>query len=322
MAYEYSLDLFDECIKKNRISYPPSNVIHTIQTLGDQLRGNSSNAFNRPQRFIPRSSSATATHISKPAWGSKTQVVPNSVSVATPKPYNPTHTILGNVTTGFESQLLLIRTYLNKTTDKTKSDMQTKITNILSQIIHDDMVPENMTRLSETIYQISSANKFYSKLFAIMYIELVSQFPQLNTELEKKLEQFLDMSLLNDIAINTNSTPYEQMCKNNKKNDTIKADITFLSNVSLLLKHSLRHNQTVLKNLAEKMKTSKMDASSKAMNDELVEYMYILFKALHPWEEKSAGVYPSIVELSKCKSKECPGLSSKTIFKCMEMIEM
>ena len=237
----------------------------------------------------------------------------------------PVTTILGNVTTGFDSQLLLIRTYLNKTTDKTKSDMYVKITNILSQIIHPDMVPENMVRLSDAIYEISSANKFYSKLFAGMYVDLVQEYPKLTGTLDAKMQRFTDLSMFDAIAINTDTTSYEQSCKNNKNNDMLKAETTFLGHI-LTITYKFDAITNVLIELADRIDASKMDAAAKNNNHEVIEYVYILFKLLKVThtDEASASAKPhaKVLALSKCKAKECPGLASKLIFKCMEMMEM
>ena len=160
---KYSIKYFEEY---SAYSSPSQNTLNAIQSVVDSLKGKGNSWSDK--RFPPRHAVASS-HKPNPSLRMSSsnggggdigayraelggEVAPAQKAVAT--------TILGNVTTGFDSQLLLIRTYLNKTTDKTKADMYVKITNILSQIIHPDMVPENMVRLGEAIYEISSANKF------------------------------------------------------------------------------------------------------------------------------------------------------------------
>ena len=318
---KYSIKYFEEY---SAYSSPSQNTLNAIQSVVDSLKGKGNSWSDK--RFPPRHAVASS-HKPNPSLRMSSsnggggdigayraelggEVAPAQKAVAT--------TILGNVTTGFDSQLLLIRTYLNKTTDKTKADMYVKITNILSQIIHPDMVPENMVRLGEAIYEISSANKFYSKLFASMYVDLVKEYPALDATLTEKMQRFNNQSMFDAIAINTDATSYEQSCKNNKNNDILKAETTFLGNISVIMgTHDALGR--VLISLIDKIDASKMDAAAKNRNHELVEYVYILFKLLNGMHTDAKV---KVLDLFKCKAKECPGLASKLIFKCMEMVEM
>jgi hypothetical protein len=293
--------------------------------------GSGSGSFTSGFSSQPRMPVSMPNTKPKP-WNSNTNAEPGSGSGTASESeskekinaYRPTTTILGNVTTGFESQLLLIRTYLNKTTDKNKADMHTKITNILSQIIHPDMVEENMEKLAHMIYAVSAVNKFYSSLFAGLYVELVDAYPRLLPVLTEKYQKLNDLSIFDGIVLNADDTSYEQCCKNNKANDTLKAEITFLANI-LIIKGERETAMNALDAVVQKIIVGKMDVSEKAKNDEWIEYVYILYKSLYPFieiEMGSASPYSKVLELSKCRAKMCPGLNSKLIFKCMELIEM
>lgn len=325
---KYSIKYFEDC---TAYSSPSQNTLHTIQSVVDALKGKGNSWSDKrfPPRHASSSSSSSASHhkpnpsLRMPSSNGSGSGGGETASAVQQKA--PATTILGNVTTGFDSQLLLIRTYLNKTTDKTKNDMYVKITNILSQIIHPDMVPENMVRLSDAIYEISSANKFYSKLFADMYVDLVKEYPALTAVLNERMQRLINQTMFDAIAINTDATSYEQSCKNNKNNDMLKAETTFLGHVLTI---TGKHNDVtcVLIELAIQIDASKMDAAAKNRNHELVEYVYILFKLLKAVcmdkVSPNTQIHNRVLALSKCKAKECPGLASKLIFKCMEMVEM
>lgn len=330
---KYSIQYFEDC---STYQAPSHATLHSIQSVVETLKGKGNSWSDK--RFQPRHSSSVPSSLkpnaalrmpsSNGSSNSNSNPLHGSAAAAAALQKSPSTTILGNVTTGFDSQLLLIRTYLNKTTDKTKNDMQTKITNILSQIIHPDMVPENRVKLGEAIYEISSANKFYSKLFAGMYVDLIRDYPTLASALTCKMTHFNDLSMFDAIAINTDATSYEQSCKNNKNNDMLKAETTFLANILTITEKpddattkGCLPLERVLISLIEKIDASKMDASAKNYNHELVEYAYILFKLLNGVPAGSE-IHAKVLALSKCKAKECPGLASKLIFKCMEMIEM
>jgi len=361
---KYPLSVFDDCIKSHNYTEPSKEVCGIIHEIAESLKGSAKSWNDNRARFAsnghkhshphPHSSASSGfsgssgsssgsftsgfssqprTPVSMPTtkpkpWISNTNAEAGSGSGSETKDrvnaYRPATTILGNVTTGFESQLLLIRTYLNKTTDKNKADMHTKITNILSQIIHPDMVEENMEKLAHMIYAVSAVNKFYSSLFAGMYVELVDAYPRLLPVLTEKYQKLNDLSIFDGIVLNVDDTSYEQCCKNNKANDTLKAEITFLANV-LIIKGERETAMNALDAVVQKIIVAKMDASEKAKNDEWIEYVYILYKSLYPFieiEMGSASPYSKVLELSKCKAKICPGLNSKLIFKCMELIEI
>ena len=325
---KYSLQNIQECSTYDSPSKETMNIIHSLV---EKLKGNTSSRFvskhvhhfnNHTNNNHTNNNHTNNNHTNNSQISTSTPSSSTSTASSSSPHYPPTpiKTILGNVTSGFDSQLLLIRTYLNKTTDKTKNDMYIKIVNILTQIIHSDTLDENMSNLRTVIYNISSANIFYSKLFAGMYVQLISQFPKLSLTLDDKIVQFCDLSLFDAITINTPTTPYEQICKNNKTNDIIKSETTFLTNV-LEISERRTDIERVMSLLVGNINTSKMDALEKSKNDEWIEYVFIMFKSLFPVSPDSSN-YQVIQSLSKCKSKECPGLASKLIFKCLEMIEM
>jgi len=336
-ATTYPLQLFQDIEASKKYTLPSKEILNVIQAIIDSK--SSRGRFVHPSlssRHKHNNGATTSSSLFASATSTSSTVSSEVASDFSPKNtvfsryHAPAVTILGNVTTGFDSQLLLIRTYLNKTTDKTKENMHTKIVNILSQIIHPDILEENIEKLSTTIYEISFINKFYSKLFASMYIELVTEFPRLSPTLHAKVEHFTSLKIFDKIAVSEPDASYEQSCCNNKNNDSIKAEITFLTNImNLTLKQS--DIEQVLSVLTNNLMNSKMSATERSKNDEWVEYVFILYKSLYSKsnddynriKNKNDGSnYDKLFAISKCKTKECPGFSSKLIFKCLELIEI
>ena len=83
------------------------------------------------------------------------------------------------VKTGFEEIVDTIRLQLNKISDKTFTTIRENILTTMRSLPEEYNTPENQSALSVLIYDIASNNKFYSKIFADLYLELVSEFAYL-----------------------------------------------------------------------------------------------------------------------------------------------
>ena len=75
---------------------------------------------------------------------------------------------------GLDLQIDSIRALLNKITDKNYLDNRKKIFDIIDKLITENIQLEDMSRLSSTIFEIASNNRFYSKIYADLYSDLIS----------------------------------------------------------------------------------------------------------------------------------------------------
>lgn len=325
----YPNSVFEECAHNRTFTTPSRETQDMVRDVAQQLREKLAGLAK--QYYAIKDGGASSHHNHRSSRSSASASTSASSSFTKPSSSVPPHidykshvSILGNVTTGFDSQLSLIRTYLNKTTDKTRPDMYTKITNILDQIIHPEAIPENMDRLATTVYQLSSLNKFYSVLFADMYVHLIDGYPVLRDAFDKQVNKFCDLSMYDTMAINTEETNYEDMCKNNKTNDGLRAETLFLTNVLIKLNQIERAKQPIY-GLLNRIGESKEDSTAKDKNAEFIEHVFLIYKAMYVAElidKEKEGVYSNIQMIANYKARENPGLTNKLVFKCMEMIEM
>ena len=96
---------------------------------------------------------------------------------------------------GIGAEIDQLRLLLNKLKDKTYLDIREKIINKINALVEsEEFSLEDSEKISVTIYDISSTNKFYSKIFADLYAELVTTYswlrPNFDSKYEKLFEQY------------------------------------------------------------------------------------------------------------------------------------
>ena len=133
---------------------------------------------------------------------------------------------------GIDVQVDLIRSYLNKLTDKNFMELKNKIIEILDALMEDDSVEnEEITKIGETIFEIASNNRFYSKVYADLYSELINKYDIMRTLFENSLNTF--MELFNNIEYVDANENYDKFCKINKINENRKSISAFFINLML-----------------------------------------------------------------------------------------
>ena len=63
---------------------------------------------------------------------------------------------------GIDFQIDIIRTFLNKMSDKNYIDMRNRIIENIDKLIEENITSEDMLRISSAIFDIASTNRFYS----------------------------------------------------------------------------------------------------------------------------------------------------------------
>jgi hypothetical protein len=107
----------------------------------------------------------------------------------------------------------------------------------------------------------------------------------------------------------------------NKKNDTRRAQSKFISNLDD------SRAQIVFRYLLETVQTNVSVAEKKTLNDELTENIAVMFPAMYTkgiLDELLIGdvnAFDALKGISKMSAKMNPGLSNKSIFKYMDMVD-
>jgi hypothetical protein len=232
-----------------------------------------------------------------------------------------------------DEQIDKIRSCLNKLTDKTFLDMKTQIVDILNHLVADNVTSTEMTRVGNIIFEIASNNKFYSKLYADIYTELIKLFPVMNDIF--KVSYLTYIELFNNIEYVDSTVDYNLFCLNNKKNENRKAISTFFINLSLNGIIDTQEMMSTLKQLLEMLLANMVLENKKNEVDELTENIAIFYnkKLIELYESTYQTTIDSARELyiddkslpdtirmiASIKVKTYSSLSSKSIFKFMDM---
>ena len=228
--------------------------------------------------------------------------------------------------TGLDADIDLIRSYLNKITDRTFADMKTNIIGLLDKLIEENRISQaDVMRISSYLFEFASTNRYFSKLYADLYTELVNKYECMKQTLDESFHSFLELFI--NIEYVDPDVNYDEFCRINKVNEKRKALSAFFINLSA--NNLLSHDKLV--DLTHKMVLRVVEYMSmsdkKAHVDEYTENIAILF---------NKGEYGNVTDklingktitetikmLATSKPKTYPGLSSKCIFKYMDLVDM
>lgn len=229
---------------------------------------------------------------------------------------------------GVDSQIDLIRVYLNKLTDKNYIDIRNKIVDIIDTLIEQNITSSDMLRFSSIIFEIASTNRFYSKIYADLYSDLSSKYQMMKEIFEKNLEKFT--GLFNNIEYIDPKVNYDKFCEINKTNEKRKSLASFYLNLMYNGIISKKEIMEITRNLLSQVYSFISIDDKKNEVDELTETVAILYKK--DLYEKDNGTNYKLINnytineiinhIANSKVKDYKSLTNKTLFKFMDLIEM
>ena len=227
--------------------------------------------------------------------------------------------------TGIDIQIDLIRGFLNKMTDKNYTDNKNKIINIINDLISENILHEDMIKVSTTIFEIASTNRYYSKIYADLYSELINNYDIMRMVFEESLNKFT--LLFDSIEYIDPTEDYDKFCKINKDNEKRKALSTFFMN---LMTNKIISEEKIIfitRNLLFQIYTFISQENKKNEVDELTENIFLLYKNnLYKDVEyeliDNMTIQEVVEKLAHSKPKDYKSFTNKSIFKFMDMIDM
>lgn len=234
--------------------------------------------------------------------------------------------------TGYDSDILEIRLLINKLTDKTFLDIREKIIDRINKICVDYESEDIFVKTANMIYDIASTNKYYSKIYAGLFAELLNIFTWIRPIFDEKYNNIMEQ--YKNITYCDPDKDYEGFCDMNKANENRRAVTTFFMNLALNGCIKKEFMVTILKDLLVIVTSMVTQNDHKNEVDELTENIAIIFnkEMIEEVEDDSNNVEDYYVSdksildtvniLATSKSKDYPGLSNKTIFKYMDLIDM
>jgi hypothetical protein len=230
---------------------------------------------------------------------------------------------------GINVEIDLIRSYLNKLSEKNFMEMKNKIIELLDKLIEGGIENQDMTKIGENIFEIASNNRFYSKLYADLYSELIIKYEIMNYLFKNSLNRYLE--LFENIEYVDANVDYDKFCNLNKINENRKSISMFFVNLMLnnIIDPLVVNNLIV--SLLKQLYSFIFIDNKKNEVDELVENIAILYKKniVEPYNTvvvEGMNIIDIIDLLANCKSNKglfasLKSLSNKSIFKFMDLIE-
>ena len=224
---------------------------------------------------------------------------------------------------GVDTQIDLIRSCLNKMTDKNYIDIRNKLMTIVDGLITSNA---DMLRVSTIIFDIASNNRFFSKIYADLYTDLISKYDIMKVVFENSLNQFIQ--LFNNIEYVESTVDYDKFCRINKDNEKRKALSSFFINLMLNSVISKEQIIEITRNLMGQIYTFIVQENKKNEVDELTENISLLYRKelyslVNNYELIDGMTIPETIhKLAHCKVKDYKSLTNKTIFKFMDLVEM
>lgn len=185
----------------------------------------------------------------------------------------------------------------------------------------DEEFSDNQKKIGNMIFDTLSTNKFLSQIYADLYVELVGKSEYFGYILDNFIENYKNS--LNNIQYIDPDKDYNGFCNYNQKNEIRKSNSIFLIN---LMKYNMITQDTVLDLICELQTTSftYIECDNKTHEvEEITENLFILVTEskthLNTCEFWLNTIQPNIEKFSKLKAKEHPSLSSRCVFKYMDM---
>jgi len=294
----------------------PEETIQIISSLAQEV---GSPTYIKTPVFDKREP-ASSTSVNKKRKGNKGMEVVGEEDWSSIRSFQPT---VIEQKVGVDAQFDKIRLVLNKISDANYVEQKNNICDIMDELIANGILEEDMTRVGNAIFVIASNNRFYSKLYADLYTDLINQYPIMLTIFENNFSSFI--TVFNTISYVDAEVNYDLFCKNNKDNEARKSLSMFFVN---LMKNGIIAEDriiTITHNLMTQVMEFIVQDNKKNEVDELSENIALLHnkKILGTSASTAANQYivNNIDMLSKSKVKTYKSLSNKAIFKFMDIVE-
>ena len=220
-----------------------------------------------------------------------------------------------------------IRSNLNKMSIKTYDEIYANVTSNIDELISQNISDEELHKISNIIFDIVSSNRFYSKLYANLYSNLLSKYDFIKLVFKEKEDSLGD--ILNNVHYVSPDENYDLFCKINNENEKRKALISFFVNLVLYDVIAIGKIEELLLQLLDNLNILIKEENKKFVVDEYIEIIFILYnKELFNNDNKNitldnnTKIVETIKHLAGVKVKTYPSLSSKSIFKLMDIVEM
>jgi len=235
---------------------------------------------------------------------------------------------------GLDALIDKLKLAMSKLTKDKYLIIREQITSALDEIMSEELEQTILTeRIGDVMLDIVLSNKTLLKLYADLYSDLLGTYAWLRRSIDNHFQKYLD--LFKDMKYFDPDKDYDKFCDMNVVNEKRKLTsqlFVYLAINGLLSRFSMYN---MLVSLLRTMFDYINMPDKKFEVDEITENMAILFnkeiiRTVEESKEYDKDLYIinglTIVKLitgfAKSKAKDYKSLSNKSIFKCMDLVEM
>ncbi len=231
-------------------------------------------------------------------------------------------TKLKKIREGIELDISLITKHLNKLTDDTFELCYEEICDVLDRLV-DIANNEDMLIVCKNIFEISSSNGFYSKIFAKLLANTIKKYEQMKNVFDENTKDFL--SYFQEFEYANAEEDYDHFCNVNLRNEKRRAYAKCVAN---LVNEGIISTDMIIKNIAimiHNFKQTIEEENKNFVSEQIIEIIYIMidepYESIKSHDDFEDFVKSDIIEISKMKRRNFKSLPSKCIFKAMELVD-
>lgn len=220
---------------------------------------------------------------------------------------------------GIDAEIGDIKTNLNKLTDKTFDNIYQNI----KSIIEKNKETENLEIIGKCIFQVGSSNKFWSKLYAKLYCNLIDDYEFMKDICYKNFVSFKEILL--NIRYVDPKLDYDLFCTINKENEERKGLSKFLAICANYKIISIQNMVDIVYGLFNYIEINLNNIENKNQIEEIVENLYILINNLSTVKEDKtlySDLKKRVKYFTDLDISNYTALSNKIIFKFIDILEI
>jgi hypothetical protein len=178
--------------------------------------------------------------------------------------------------------------------------------------------------LVKHIFTLCSTNLFLCDIYADIYASLAATYPVFNTVVKESIQQYRES--IHNIHYVDPDKDYDGFCNYNKINDTRKSTVSFIVH---LMNQVVIEKSVVFDILMEFIGFIEGFIQIEGRTnevDEITENIFLavslVYETVKDDEYWIENILPKITDMSKRKTKDYKSLSSRAIFKYMDLMDM
>lgn len=222
---------------------------------------------------------------------------------------------------GLEKKINDIRICINKMSSKNYELQRDTILAFILEINTENTETETeLEKIALAIFDIASANKFYSEMYARLYRELIDLYPVFQKVLDNFLQTYIQS--LQDIRYADPNVDYDLFCVYTKQSDKRKATAQFLVHMMREKILSQEYIVSLINTLIQKVREY-MEIEGKVNEvEEITELVNIFVSQSKDTIVSNAMCIEHIRSFSRYKLKDKASLSSRIIFKYIDLVTL